>query len=95
VELQKFANIYHKKELELRNPERMLIQVLDIDVLDAWSKLPPQLPDQYFVNCLGVFQHAGDYFALSELVEDGELSTTSQKSTYEYQSKAVEKYQKH
>ncbi len=41
MELQRFANIYHKKELELRNPERVLVQVLDIDVLDAWSKLPP------------------------------------------------------
>jgi len=47
------------------------------------------MPDQHYVNCLGVFQHAGEHFVLSELVEDGDLSTTSQKSTYEYQSKST------
>ena len=41
VELQKFANEYHNKELELRNPERLLIKILDIDIMDAWSNLPP------------------------------------------------------
>ena len=45
VELQKFANLYHKKEQELRNPERIMFQHIHIDILDAWANMPPQMPD--------------------------------------------------
>jgi hypothetical protein len=54
-----------------------MINETHIDVLDSWINIPPQMPDQHYVNCLGIYKHAGEHFVLSELVEDNEISTTS------------------
>ena len=58
---------------------------MEFDIMDPWINLPPAHKEYSFTNCYGTIKIENNIYAMSELIEDNEF-TTSQKSQYEYQS---------
>ena len=55
----------------------------NITLMDPWVKIPPLVPNQSFIPCMGIIKdNNGDLFVLSELITDYVL-TNSHQNKYE------------
>jgi len=78
LELQEFDNLLRDKTAIHQLPP------YNISLMDPWIKMPPLIPNQSYIPCLGIIKdNNGDLYVLSELITDYNL-TQSQSNKYDF-----------
>jgi hypothetical protein len=68
----KTGKIDPKLVINVKDYKQKMYEHIDIRFMDAWINLPPQLPQQNYIDCYGVIKVGENYFVISDLLQDDE-----------------------